>query len=312
MEDTTAPASAGRAALDALADARVSASFVILALVAYFAWRLVVRRRRVESAPARPTMLRSTMHRLQSSPAVRALTERLSGRVSGLADSARAARAARAAGRRTAGLQVRWGRTALFLAALAALAVALVAGVAAAFGAGTADLAGACLLFAVAAVAGLRALAVRDRARRAPAAVVEAPAEAAPHAAPEAPRVDPERDRRVFETVLGLEDEAARVSAAAPAAPAAAPTVVAASAVRAPEATDTVTLPVVPRPTYLDAPEMLRPAPAPLTAPEAAGSDVRLKDAARAAEREEALSATAEQDVAALDLDHVLARRRAS
>ncbi|MCK6089701.1 hypothetical protein [Micrococcus endophyticus] len=306
MEDTTAPASAGRAALDALADARVSASFVILALVAYFAWRLVVRRRRVESAPARPTMLRSTMHRLQSSPAVRALTERLSGRVSGLADSARAA------GRRTAGLQVRWGRTALFLAALAALAVALVAGVAAAFGAGTAGLAGACLLFAVAAVAGLRALAVRDRARRAPAAVVEAPAEAAPHAAPEAPRVDPERDRRVFETVLGLEDEAARVSAAAPAAPAAAPTVVAASAVRAPEATDTVTLPVVPRPTYLDAPEMLRPAPAPLTAPEAAGSDVRLKDAARAAEREEALSATAEQDVAALDLDHVLARRRAS
>ncbi|MGW3945717.1 hypothetical protein ACWEBH_06120 [Micrococcus endophyticus] len=306
MEDTTAPASAGRAALDALADARVSASFVILALVAYFAWRLVVRRRRVESAPARPTMLRSTMHRLQSSPAVRALTERLSGRVSGLADSARAA------GRRTAGLQVRWGRTALFLAALAALAVALVAGVAAAFGAGTASLAGACLLFAVAAVAGLRALAVRDRARRAPAAVVEAPAEAAPHAAPEAPRVDPERDRRVFETVLGLEDEAARVSAAAPAAPAAAPTVVAASAVRAPQATDTVTLPVVPRPTYLDAPEMLRPAPAPLTAPEAAGSDVRLKDAARAAEREEALSATAEQDVAALDLDHVLARRRAS
>lgn len=306
MEDTTAPASAGRAALDALADARVSASFVILALVAYFAWRLVVRRRRVESAPARPTMLRSTMHRLQSSPAVRALTERLSGRVSGLADSARAA------GRRTAGLQVRWGRTALFLAALAALAVALVAGVAAAFGAGTACLAGACLLFAVAAVAGLRALAVRDRARRAPAAVVEAPAEAAPHAAPEAPRVDPERDRRVFETVLGLEDEAARVSAAAPAARAAAPTVVAASAVRAPEATDTVTLPVVPRPTYLDAPEMLRPAPAPLTAPEAAGSDVRLKDAARAAEREEALSATAEQDVAALDLDHVLARRRAS
>lgn len=308
MEDTTAPASAGRAALDALADARVSASFVILALVAYFAWRLVVRRRRVESAPARPTMLRSTMHRLQSSPAVRALTERLSGRVSGLADSARAA------GRRTAGLQVRWGRTALFLAALAALAVALVAGVAAAFGAGTAGLAGACLLFAVAAVAGLRALAVRDRARRAPAAVVEAPAEAAPHAAPEAPRVDPERDRRVFETVLALADEAPRVSAAAPAAPApaAAPTVVAASAVRAPEATDTVTLPVVPRPTYLDAPEMLRPAPAPLTAPEAAGSDVRLKDAARAAEREEALSATAEQDVAALDLDHVLARRRAS
>ena len=30
------------------------------------------------------------------------------------------------------------------------------------------------------------------------------------------------------------------------------------------------------------------------------------------APREEALSATAEQDVAALDLDHVLARRRAS
>ena len=306
MDETTAPTRAVQAALDALADARVSASLVIVALVAFLAWRLVLRRHRLASAPARPSMPRSFMHRLQSSPAVRALTERLSGRVSGLADSARAA------GRRTAGLRVRWGRTALFLAALAALAVALVSGVAAAFGADTADLAGACLLFAVAAVAGLRALAVRDRARRAPAAVVEARAQAPPHAAPEAPRVDPERDRRVFETVLALEDEAPRVSAAAPAAPAAAPTVVAASAVRAPEATDTVTLPVVPRPTYLDAPEMLRPAPAPLTAPEAAGSDVRLKDAARAAEREEALSATAEQDVAALDLDHVLARRRAS
>ena len=295
MDDTTTPASVGRAVFDALADARVSASLVILALVAYFAWRLVVRRGRAASAPARPSKPRSTMHRLLSSPAARTLTDRFRGRRSG-----------------AAGLRVRGGRTALFLAALAALAVFVVAGVAAAFGAGTAGLAGGSLLFAIASLAALRALAVRDRARRAPVApVLAAPAEAERPAAAEAPRADPERDRRVLETVLAFEDEAPRVVAESPAA-VVEPVVVAASAVRAPETVDTVTIPAVPRPTYLDAPEMVRPAPAPLPAPAATGSDARLKDAARAAARDEEVSATAERDIAALDLDNVLARRRAS
>ena len=143
MDETTAPTRAVQAALDALADARVSASLVIVALVAFLAWRLVLRRHRLASAPARPSMPRSFMHRLQSSPAVRALTARFSGRLSAAADAARAARG------RT-GLHIRWGRTALFLAALVALLVFLVAGLAAAFGAGTLALAGWSLLFAVA------------------------------------------------------------------------------------------------------------------------------------------------------------------
>ena len=92
MDETTAPTRAVQAALDALADARVSASLVIVALVAFLAWRLVLRRHRLASAPARPSMPRSFMHRLQSSPAVRALTARFSGRLSAAADAARAAR----------------------------------------------------------------------------------------------------------------------------------------------------------------------------------------------------------------------------
>ena len=242
------------------------------------------------------------MHRLQSSPAVRALTARLSGRLSAAADAARTARG------RT-GLHIRWGRTALFLAALVALLVFLVAGLAAAFGAVTLALAGWSLLFAVAGLAGLRALAVRDRTRRArPAAVVVPERPAAPAAEErQAPPADPERDRRVLETVLAFETEAPR-PAAAPAASRVEPVVVTASAA-APAADRAVTIPAVPRPTYLDAPEMARPLPAPLKTPAPTGADTRLQDAARTAD--DRISAAAEQDIAALDLDNVLARRRA-
>ncbi|MFL0426514.1 hypothetical protein ACH0AC_12230 [Micrococcus luteus] len=301
MDETTAPTRAVQAALDALADARVSASLVIVALVAFLAWRLVLRRHRLASAPARPSMPRSFMHRLQSSPAVRALTARFSGRLSAAADAARAA-----PGR--TGLRIRWGRTALFLAALVALLVFLVAGLAAAFGAATLSLAGWSLLFAVAGLAGLRALAVRDRSRRArPAAVVVPERPAAPAAEErQAPPADPERDRRVLETVLAFETEAPRPDA--PAAPRVEPVVVTASAV-APAADRAVTIPAVPRPTYLDAPEMARPLPAPLETPAPTGADTRLQDAARTADDQ--ISAAAEQDIAALDLDNVLARRRA-
>lgn len=304
MDETTAPTTAVQAALDALADARVSASLVIVALVAFLAWRLVLRRHRLASAPARPSMPRSFMHRLQSSPAVRALTARLSGRLSVAADAARTARG------RT-GLHIRWGRTALFLAALVALLVFLVAGLAAAFGAGTLALAGWSLLFAVAGLAGLRALAVRDRTRRArPAAAVVDPERPAAPAAEEreAPAADPERDRRVLETVLAFETEAPR-PAAAPAASRVEPVVVTASSAAAPAADRAVTIPAVPRPTYLDAPEMARPLPAPLETPAPTGADTRLQDAAHTADDQ--ISAAAEQDIAALDLDNVLARRRA-
>lgn len=301
MDETTTPTTAVQAALDALADARVSTSLVIVALVAFLAWRLMLRRHRLASAPARPSMPRSFMHRLQSSPAVRALTARFSGRLSA-ADAARAVRG------RT-GLHIRWGRTALFLTALVALLVFLVAGLAAAFGAGTLSLAGWSLLFAVAGLAGLRALAVRDRTRRArPAAVVVPERPAAPSAEePQAPPADPERDRRVLETVLAFETEAPR-PAAAPAASRVEPVVVTASSA-APAVDRAVTIPAVPRPTYLDAPEMARPLPAPLETPAPTGADTRLTGAARTADDQ--ISAAAEQDIAALDLDNVLARRRA-
>ncbi|ACS31129.1 Uncharacterised protein [Micrococcus luteus NCTC 2665] len=305
MDETTAPTTAVQAALDALADARVSASLVmvaLVALVAFLAWRLVLRRHRLASAPARPSMPRSFMHRLQSSPAVRALSARFSGRLSAAADAARTARG------RT-GLRIRWGRTALFLTALVALLVFLVAGVAAAFGAGTLSLAGWSLLFAAAGLAGLRALAVRDCTRRARPAAVVAPERPAAPAVEErqAPPADPERDRRVLETVLAFETEAPR-PAAAPAAPRVEPVVVTASSA-APAADRVVTIPAVPRPTYLDAPEMARPLPTPLETPAPGGSDTRLQDAARTADDQ--ISAAAEQDIAALDLDNVLARRRA-
>lgn len=303
MDETTAPTTAVQAALDALADARVSASLVIVALVAFLAWRLVLRRHRLASAPARPSMPRSFMHRLQSSPAVRALTARFSDRLSvAAADAARAARG------RT-GLHIRWGRTALFLTALVALLVFLVAGLAAAFGAGTLSLAGWSLLFAMAGLAGLRALAVRDRTRRVRPAAVVVPARPAAPAAEErqAPPADSERDRRVLETVLAFETEAPR-AAATPAASRVEPVVVTASAA-APAADRAVTIPAVPRPTYLDAPEMARPLPAPLETPAPTGADTRLTDAARTADDQ--ISAAAEQDIAALDLDNVLARRRA-
>ncbi|MBY0180633.1 hypothetical protein H7J95_11955, partial [Micrococcus luteus] len=123
----------------------------------------------------------------------------------------------------------------------------------------------------------------------------------------QAPPADPERDRRVLETVLAFETEAPR-PAAAPAAPRVEPVVVTASAA-APAADRAVTIPTVPRPTYLDAPEMARPLPAPLETPAPTGADTRPQDAAGTADDQ--ISAAAEQDIAALDLDNVLARRRA-
>ena len=102
--------------------------------------------------------------------------------------------------------------------------------------------------------------------------------------------------------------ESAVVIAAAPAAPRVEPVVVTASAA-APAADRAVTIPTVPRPTYLDAPEMARPLPAPLETPAPTGADTRPQDAARTADDQ--ISAAAEQDIAALDLDNVLARRRA-
>ena len=71
----------------------------------------------------------------------------------------------------------------------------------------------------------------------------------------------------------------------------------------------TVVLPTVPRPTYLDAPEMQRSAPARIETDEKAPSgDVRLADGVSELQRRRQRA----QAAPALDLDSVLARRRAS
>ena len=208
-----------------------------------------------------------------------------------------------------AGFQVHWDRTSLFLVGAVSLTVAVVTALCALAGLPTAGVAGWSLLITVAAVVGLRVLAVRDLRRleaewaRTRPDAVEAEEETA-----ELPVVaDPERDRRTFATLRAFEDEADAPRLedvpvlARPAAP-----------VRFAVPLAGVVIPSVPRPTYLDAPEVERPVPAPYVAEEAPRSTARLKDPVPVVEREEHLSATAEQDIAALDLDNVLARRRAS
>ncbi|CAM3652626.1 hypothetical protein E4A47_02965 [Micrococcus flavus] len=212
--------------------------------------------------------------------------------------------------------QVHWDRTSLFLVGAVALTVAVITALCALAGLPTAGVAGWSLLITVVAVVGLRVLAVRDLrrleeewARTLPDAV-EAEEETA-----ELPVVaDPERDRRTFKTLRSFEDEDEDDAPHLEDAPAPAPAAPArpAAPVRPVVPAAGVVIPAVPRPTYLDAPEVERPVPAPYVAEEAPRSTARLKDPVPVVEREEHLSATAEQDIAALDLDNVLARRRAS
>ncbi|WP_343282031.1 hypothetical protein AAG742_08315 [Micrococcus sp. 2A] len=301
-------------ALGVFAGLKVSASVVMLVLVAVGVGRLV-HRRRARAAAARPNRWRTFMTtRVQSSPAARALARRLS--------AARLAEVSPELSR----LHVRRDRAAVALVGALALVVFLVTGMGALFGASSAAAAGWSLLIAAASLGGLRALALRDRAADRPAAPADdaltgaAPAEDADATAPHA---DPARDRRTLETVLAFGAPAAAPAAeetgtagvvdgreaearAVPEAPrSAAPAV--------PSGHGSVVIPAVPRPTYLDAPEMERPAPAPLEAAPVPATSGRIKDSlSPETARAEDISPTAERDIAALDLDNVLARRRAS
>ncbi|WP_298711596.1 hypothetical protein [uncultured Micrococcus sp.] len=301
-------------ALGVFAGLKVSASVVMLVLVAVGVGRLV-HRRRARAAAARPNRWRTFMTtRVQSSPAARALARRLS--------AARLAEVSPELSR----LHVRRDRAAVALVGALALVVFLVTGMGALFGASSAAAAGWSLLIAAASLGGLRALALRDRAADRPAAPADdaltgaAPAEDADATAPHA---DPARDRRTLETVLAF-----GAPAAAPAAEETGtagvvdgrgaetrpvPEALRSAAPAVPSGHGCVVIPAVPRPTYLDAPEMERPAPAPLEAAPVPATSGRIKDSlSPETARAEDISPTAERDIAALDLDNVLARRRAS
>ncbi|MDY6055811.1 hypothetical protein [Micrococcus sp.] len=224
--------------------------------------------------------------------------------------------------RRGRGFHVRWERTALAAVAVLALTVAAVTAVAALTGVSLTSVAVVAGVVALAAGGTLAALISRDSGA---APAEQAHEAAAPADAPAAgPTADPARDRRILDTVLALRDE--------PAAPAtaAAPTPVAAAErpAAAPAPAPAVAVTSVPRPTYLDAPVVERAVPEPYAAEPVPAATARLKDGAGADHRERIVAERAqaearaeadrlaeEQDsaeVTALDLDSVLARRRAS
>lgn len=217
-------------------------------------------------------------------------------------------------GHADSGFHVHWDRASLFLVGVGALAVALVTALCALAGLPTAGLAGWSLLVTVGAVVGLRVLAARGQREHHDDLADDADEpdlaeeDLDTHELPVVP--DPERDRRVLAAALSLTDEVEDEE------PAAEPVPVVVDALqrrRAPRIPlGGIVIPEVPRPTYLDAPE----APA----AEAEAEDPAEDDAVATRPEAEEQAASAEvveipepaARAAVLDLDGVLARRRAS
>ncbi|NUL46869.1 hypothetical protein F7P69_16930 [Cellulosimicrobium funkei] len=213
------------------------------------------------------------------------------------------------------GFRVKWDRTALAAVALVAALTFIGTGLAAAFGAGTLLVAGISAVVAVAAVVALRALAVRDRKKRADRRIEDAFDEAM---SPTLPAADPVTTAAGSTAVFDAASGSSRPAASAPAGRTASPS---AGRTASPSADredaepaeaagpDAAVLPSVPRPTYLDAGEARRPEPAPLKTPETpmASPGVKLKSGVSAEYRAK-VEATANRT---LDLDKVLERRRA-
>lgn len=221
-------------------------------------------------------------------------------------------------------LTVHWGRLALALVSLVALLIAVVMGIGALSGAGTGVVALIAALVGVAGVAGLRTLAVRDRRRRVNHRIERAFAQAMDTHAPAAPV--PTGPSSVFDGASG--SAASRTTSAEATATPATDTQPQETTDRASGGADRTAersapsgtaaggtspvgggLPSVPRPTYLDAPEAVRPEPRPLEAPPApaAAPGTTLKSGV-SSEYSAKVEATASRT---LDLDRVLARRRA-
>ena len=333
------------AVLGLVGDLRVSTSLVVLALVLWFGWRLLARCRGTEDRldEAEPHLPADTRPAASSTPSPQETV--VPDRTADVRPADSAARPETAPTGAGDGFRVRWDRTALALGALVLLTTFLASGVAAAFGAGTGVLAGWSLVGALGCVAGLRVLAVRDRRRRrAGAPAQQAVAEAQPEADSRPVR------RRVTDDVFdaGAHEEQQRPAtptgqssapspsaaggaptpkhaAATAAEPMAAPTPNTGSAAAASAAGSVRGAALsLPRPAYLEAPEVVRPAPRPMQDEDEgkrASAATRLKDGVTAEYRERVRARarmTAEDDeaarseqVAALDLDNVLARRRA-
>jgi len=222
----------------------------------------------------------------------------------------------------TGAFRIRYGRTAIALAGLAALLTAFVSGVLLLFGLGTAWLPVAGLFSTVFAVVLLRFLAVRDRKAKMNAAfraAMSAPVRRQPVSTPavEAPQPEPQPESRLFDaeahqpkpkplTAMELREAALAVAVAAGD--------TSAAAVAKPA--DTTWEPVdVPKPVYVEAAKAARPAPKPLELPEApkAVGKPSLKQGTPAPAP--AATATAKPltkaQSALSNLDDVLQRRRA-
>ena len=316
------------AVLGLVGDLRVSTSLVVLALVLWFGWRLLARCRGTEDRldEAEPHLPADTRPAASSTPSPQETA--VPDRTADVRPADSAARPETAPTGAGDGFRVRWDRTALALGALVLLTTFLASGVAAAFGAGTGVLAGWSLVGALGCVAGLRVLAVRDqRRRRAGAPAQQAVAEAQPEAdsRPVRRRVTDVFDAGAHEEQQRPATPTGQSSAATAAEPMAAPTQNAGSAAAASAAGSVRGAALsLPRPAYLEAPEVVRPAPRPMQDEDEgkrASAATRLKDGVTAEYRERVLARarmTAEDDeaarseqVAALDLDNVLARRRA-
>ncbi|MBB4735652.1 putative membrane protein YedE/YeeE [Micrococcus cohnii] len=332
------------AVLGLVGDLRVSTSLVVLALVLWFGWRLLARGRGTEDRldEAEPHLPADTRTAASSTPSPQETV--VPDRTADVRPADSAAHPEMAPTGAGDGFRVRWDRTALALGALVLLTTFLVAGVAAAFGAGTGVLAGWSLVGALGCVAGLRVLAVRDRRRRpAGAPAQQAVAEAQPEAdsRPVRRRVTDVFDAGAHEvqqrpTTPTGESSApsASVAGGAPTPRHAAATTGEPMAAHTPNTGSAAAASAagsargaalsLPRPAYLDAPEVVRPAPRPMQDEDEdkrASAATRLKDGVSAEYRERVLARarmTAEDDeaarseqVAALDLDNVLARRRA-
>ena len=209
-----------------------------------------------------------------------------------------------------AGLRIRWDRTIVFLAGAALVLAALLTALAAPFTAVTWAVPVVLLLLGAGCVAGLRYLAVTDRAGVAarPVAGASAPTQHVIFDNEDAARVERAAQDQQAEAALDLPAEAEQPEAAEPAPE---PTYTVAelraealkvARTAGPSAAATWEPVPVPKPLYTQAPVVQRSEPEPLRVPQRpAARSASLKDAVRAGE----------QEPAALNLDDVLKRRRA-
>lgn len=225
--------------------------------------------------------------------------------------------------------RIRYGRLSLALLGVLFLLTGVVSGVLRLFGLGSGWLPALTLLGAVAAVALLRTLAVRDRRRKVNAAFRSAMGSPARHEPPlpadlpAAPALAPAKESPLFDAEAGagavpvrpqpLTAEQLRQAALAEAAASGDPSV---RRVGDPASAEGASWePVeVPKPTYVEAPKAERAAPEPLDlpeAPKAAGKPSLKQAAARPAEPAVETKPQGKGQSALSNLDDVLQRRRA-